>query len=598
MTSGLAETCDANSVSVTVYDVAGKLVFGPGCFDGETAVCKLRQRLLSLQPAREPDFPWKPDVRTTIELEKNGQALLDDHVLSGSAAELTMIVVEKEFQRDGLQLEDVIGRIEEHIGKCRGLFVHGSWLYSYKPADDIDLFAVVEPRAPIRPFQGGTLDNEAGNLMGLDTCFGRVQVALLDIEDFFTKLQAMDLTVWTFLSVPECFVLKPLLDERLKSAVINRTLLKEAVLAFADYKYLSAVMAGFRREDCCKLIYYAFRALELGRQLIVHGRIVDFKAGNVWYERARQFFQALCAAIADWVASSYSKDSQDVVQALFARSFQQEAHAFCIAADERVGAESQSTTSANVTGGLCDKPLQGEHGDATCSLLCGHEFLVADIASSIRKQFLAEVRFRWNEDRYAYDKVHPEAICPSCAQSVRLLLNDSRLANRLLLVNSQALPGANAALLILYDETINFHQHDIYLANWATALTTGDIDKTMATMSDEQLAAMATGAGLLCKSSWLTKLSFDHRQSLQHRICETMAGKERAKLYYRFTQASVDELSKLDKHKIAGTTVVAGKLVTAEQVAKMRKSGMRLDDMVEEGLLTVVWLSALEAEEL
>eukprot|EP00930_Biecheleria_cincta_P055703 TRINITY_DN41997_c0_g1_i1.p1 TRINITY_DN41997_c0_g1~~TRINITY_DN41997_c0_g1_i1.p1 ORF type:complete len:504 (-),score=105.85 TRINITY_DN41997_c0_g1_i1:6-1517(-) len=473
-----ATTVQQLPVTVTVFQVGGgALLLGPVDFQTESVVRDVRSQLLAKQQELQHEFPWQPKRRVEVQLLLGDQLLKDDEdnpQFSGNI-ELTAVLHEVEVKREGLTLEDVIRVIEEGKGgmsdwrggsKCLGLYVHGSWAYSYKAADDVDLLAVVEePPQKCRIRQGGSACE-----LELRTCFGAVQVIILTREQFTAKLEAMDLTALTCLSLPPCFVLREFEDERARNLALDIPLLKESIIAFADAKYLSAVLHGFGDKAGCKLVYYAFRAIEMGIQLLTHGQIVEFRAGKEWYEKA---CSACEEAIDDAPQKSYY---QDFVQAMFARDFEQQIQRFLQCCDGGVTAAAvveNSRPAADDTCKLCQQPL-GEKGgaksDMWCQLVnCGHYFHSKCMAVSVQTQHLQVKRYWKNQDLCAWDISHPIAKCPTCDTSVRLELSAHRAKNLRRVLHDQPLERAGAALHLLYKSTINFHCLLRY-SSWDTAV--------------------------------------------------------------------------------------------------------------------------------
>lgn len=458
-------------ITLTVRGMSGKVLFGPTKLARPAAVREVRAAISASQPALPRAYPWQPQITRKVVLMRAGSpgsgVLSDDAVLDEDQAELEAVVTDVEEQREGLQVEDVFQLLREHYGELRALYVHGSWVNGNKEPADVDLFAVVDTtgRGQQRRFQGGCLENDDGNLYGLDTCFGKVQVAILTVDDFWLRLQSMDPTVWFLLSLPDSFVLRRFSDERLSGLAVDRTLLEASVLGVADVKFLEATLT-----PGAKAVFYAFRILELGRQLALNeGKIVDFTAANKWYDRALQVEAAVNEVLKEngVDASSRTFFFEDLIPAFFARDFEAQRQR-CL--DAFAGTADLGGTDAAPPSGHCtlSRELIGED---VCHLCCGHAFqpvcLIKHAADQVAS---AKPHFWWNDDRIMWSRLTPKVSCPTCQKSVRVDMDRERTANLTSIIRERPLDGAAAPLLILYSNTINFHTLFSY-TSWDGSVT-------------------------------------------------------------------------------------------------------------------------------
>lgn len=307
------------------------------------------------------------------------------------------------------------------------------------------------------------------------TCFGKVNVVVMSVEAWFGLLASMDLTVLTCLWLPEEFVLKRMEDERMKNFILNPGLFKDSVLALADYKWLSAVLSGFKRESDCKLIYYAFRVLAMGNQVLMHGRIVDFKAGSQWFQRALCVWEKLKAVDDQWLPFRAQReerregrsDGQDVVQAIFTYEFEREVKRFQAAAAQVPFVHDRSD-------GLVCSECHDDQG-MICQLAnCSHQFHVECISSAVRSQYFSATRFFLNDDIGSADPCHPIAKCPVCSASVRAALEPARSENLRSAMQDRPLAGAELPPFILYDSTITWHVYWRY-SRWDEAVEASEM---------------------------------------------------------------------------------------------------------------------------
>eukprot|EP00929_Paragymnodinium_shiwhaense_P057075 TRINITY_DN28564_c0_g1_i1.p1 TRINITY_DN28564_c0_g1~~TRINITY_DN28564_c0_g1_i1.p1 ORF type:complete len:550 (-),score=67.18 TRINITY_DN28564_c0_g1_i1:906-2555(-) len=510
----------SESISITVLDLSGTQVLEPLEVDAKDAVRTARTKVLALQPHDlTVSYPWQPVREVEIELFVQGSPVADGYVLSGPAAELSCIVTITEHPRDP-SMEHVISEIEEACdSECVGLYVHGSWLSRYKEPDDVDLLAIV-----------GDKDNPG--YVEDAVIVGPFHIYCLPLSDWIGKLQAMDPSILPCLSLPEPFVLKRLEHDCMKNLKIDLPRLRQAVLAFADVKWLSAVIGGLHIDTsiskngksrrsraqsetlACKKIYFAFRALQIGSQLAKSGSVTDFKAGIEWYRRARD--------LASFLEVDETPEGWDMVQVVFARDFQQAVELFCALCDKASALCGRPLGSAGhgavhklrarpqqTSCGLCGMQLvpSGSVAFHSCHLAnCEHTFHLRCICDWIRK------KYRKVDKKTIYDtmvdygcwastygtRFVPEPGCPVCEESVRLQLDKRRLENRFAMMRLQPLDGSNASLFLPYFELCcdgdrlfayrKFEEHAQMRARW------------IAEQEQERLAVQASVARMAAHS--------------------------------------------------------------------------------------------------
>eukprot|EP00929_Paragymnodinium_shiwhaense_P025985 TRINITY_DN15566_c0_g1_i1.p1 TRINITY_DN15566_c0_g1~~TRINITY_DN15566_c0_g1_i1.p1 ORF type:complete len:480 (-),score=57.20 TRINITY_DN15566_c0_g1_i1:588-1973(-) len=389
-------------VAVTVLNAAGEAVFEAQDLQPTSAVRTVREAVLALQPeVGESTYPWQPEVSIEIVLFLDANAIDDTYLLAGPVVELTCVVSRVEHARVGKpSLEEIVAGIEQHChAKCLGLYVQGSWVAQYKKPQDVDLFAIVEEREEF-----GYCEDEVN--------IGDFHICCFTLEDWIGKLQSMDPSLLPCLSLPEQFVLRRLDDERMYKLKIDMALLRQAVLALADVKWLAAMIGGLHlRHDwglhlhhdwvrpggskeelkdtmSCKKVYFAFRALEMGCQLASTGCITDFQCAIEWYERAIK--------LACRLKIKEQPEGWDIVQAAFAHDFQQAVARFCAVCDGKPPPAYMRPSPMQVACGLCGRELlekvpstgRASPDIDTCYLVnCGHAVHSRCIADWIRKKF-------------------------------------------------------------------------------------------------------------------------------------------------------------------------------------------------------------------
>jgi Zn-finger protein len=204
---------------------------------------------------------------------------------------------------------DVLDELESNWGPCVALYVHGSVLWQNKSPADIDLLAVVD-EPTLRPIFSASVDSQFK--------LGKFEVSVYSRSFWLQKLALMDITMLTCLSLPAKFVLheaKHFLEE-VHSVRVRPLQLLESSHAYAEYTWVKAriLLQGGDVHKSCKNVSNAFRLLEIAAQILEHDRISDFHAANVWWERSFRAYNDFSIEATDW----------DMVEALFARSFQQE----------------------------------------------------------------------------------------------------------------------------------------------------------------------------------------------------------------------------------------------------------------------------------
>jgi hypothetical protein len=465
------------TVVVTVFDLNGTEIIAEDTFDVSTAVKEIRTQVHTLKMSSLPEIqrlPWEPIIKTRVDLVHNDQLIDDSYLFQEQQAHVQALIQEYEEHREGKQLSDIYDTIEREAGKCLGLYVHGSWAYGYKNPDDVDMLAVVDPftvqRAYRHTHQGGSC-----GYFDLKTCFGSVNICCIAADAFYAKVMSMDITLLTCLSLPERFVLRAWKDQRLDDIKIDVALLKRSIVAFSDYKWLSAVISGFGARSNGKEIYYAFRALQMGKQLASHGKIIDFEAGTDIYVRACLAFDVLTNAgllanQTDTGRKWYS--TPDMVQASFARAFQMLVHDFEATVDGRPGVAADEEDQLSVCD-LCKGKIESD--DIACELVnCKHSFHSICLATTIQLQYKDSGRLWYCDDRGSWLPCHPFGTCPVCQASVRLPIGDVRARNLLQILFDRPLEGTLSPPLVVYRTTINFHSLLSYIC-WNDAFEQGSL---------------------------------------------------------------------------------------------------------------------------
>lgn len=210
--------------------------------------------------------------------------------------------LEKEFT-----INDVLVELEESWGPCVALYVHGSSVFSNKPPNDIDLLAVVSTPT-LRP----VLDATRASQFILD----RYEVSVYTVEFWLQKLNLMDLTMLTTLSLPKRFVHRELdwFSVQVHAVGLVPVQLYESIVSYAEYTWVLArerLNGEGNVRKSCKDAYFAFRVLELGVQLMEHGCIVEFHAANTWWDEVQKLYDEVAIQPGDW----------DVVEPCLANSF-------------------------------------------------------------------------------------------------------------------------------------------------------------------------------------------------------------------------------------------------------------------------------------
>jgi len=279
-------------------------------------------------------------------------------------------------------VDDVLQEVERNWGPCAAMYYHGSTIFGNKKPTDIDLLAVVD-EPTLRPVKAATTDAQFS--------MGPFEVSVYTRSFWLRKLEEMDLTMLTCLSLPPHFVVRSLDDDRAKNLQIDIEKLSEAIISYAEYTWLKARRVLLQWKDAhksSKNVYFVFRVLEFGRQLVTHGGIVDFTAANPWWEHIENIYTSLGIQPKplDW----------EIVQAVLAGDFQQERDRFlgCVSAKQSGSEEvpepgepgpcvcEQSTSDRCA---VCLDSLRPDSTSKPCTLAsCGHTFHPDCIAQCIR----------------------------------------------------------------------------------------------------------------------------------------------------------------------------------------------------------------------
>eukprot|EP00439_Symbiodinium_sp_Y106_P022805 s2521_g2.t2 len=210
------------------------------------------------------------------------------------------------------ELRAVLTEIEENWGRCVGLYIHGSTIFSNKQPKDLDLLAIVDEAKQV--IASGSKEAQF--------VLGRCEVSVYERDFWLRRLEAMDLTMLTCISTPKHFVLLEIDDPRVRNLTLPLDVLEESVASYAEYTWLKAHrrMDGKGKDlySAAKNCYFAFRILCFGQQLIQNGRIPDLTAANPKYEVVQSVFDALSVEPGEW----------DVVEAIFGRLFRTELETF------------------------------------------------------------------------------------------------------------------------------------------------------------------------------------------------------------------------------------------------------------------------------
>mmetsp|Transcript_42401 Transcript_42401/g.98199 ORF Transcript_42401/g.98199 Transcript_42401/m.98199 type:complete len:287 (-) Transcript_42401:86-946(-) len=112
----------------------------------------------------------------------------------------------------------------------------------------------------------------------------------------------MDLTMLTCASLPSRFVLREL-EPSLRSAHLDVLKLHASITSVAEFTWVKAHFMLEKKKDVYKSsknVYFVFRVLELGQQLLQHGRISDFTAANSWWDHVSELFERLSVRPGEW----------------------------------------------------------------------------------------------------------------------------------------------------------------------------------------------------------------------------------------------------------------------------------------------------------
>mmetsp|Transcript_77219 Transcript_77219/g.213538 ORF Transcript_77219/g.213538 Transcript_77219/m.213538 type:complete len:560 (+) Transcript_77219:104-1783(+) len=187
---------------------------------------------------------------------------------------------------------DVIREVERRWGPCLALYVHGSSIFANKPPEDVDLLAVVgEPNHHDVP--SGT---------GSQFKLGKYEVSVYTRSKWTRKMEEMDLTMLTNASLPSQFILHEK-DPELRSAKVVPAKLFESAVAYAEFTWVKAYVMLEQKNDVYKAkknASYVFRVLELACQLMEHGRIMNFRAANLWWTWIEHLWVTLRIQRGDW----------------------------------------------------------------------------------------------------------------------------------------------------------------------------------------------------------------------------------------------------------------------------------------------------------
>jgi len=318
---------------------------------------------------------------------------------------------------DEATIDDVLVELDGNWGPCVGLYYHGSVIFGNKNPHDVDLLAIID-EPTLRPLKASSKDSQF--------TLGRYEVSVFTRDFWLRKLEEMDLTMLTCLSLAPEFVARPLEDRRMKEAIVDLGKLRESIVSYAEYTWLKARRVLERWKDVYKAsknIYFVFRVLEFGVQLAEHKRIVNFTAANHWWGHIRDIFDALQIGTADW----------EVIEAIVANDAAGELARFIASTEAGAGpsdggrpmscAPVRRNRRGDVTCAMCLGPLEpdedtadpgAEAGEAdpgqqvVTLVRCGHAFHRRCIASWLRADGF-------------------KSACPTCRQSVRLPM-DERLA--------------------------------------------------------------------------------------------------------------------------------------------------------------------------
>uniref|UniRef100_A0A7S3LB99 RING-type domain-containing protein n=1 Tax=Amphora coffeiformis TaxID=265554 RepID=A0A7S3LB99_9STRA len=289
-------------------------------------------------------------------------------------------------------IQEIIAQINNEWGPCISLYVHGSsvFLEDVVTPKDIDLLAIVDD---------GVDDNRLKQDIQCDSSdsqfqHGPYEVTVYTKSVWFAKLAAMDLTMITCAYLPRRFVLQEFKDPKMQQMTwkdpASRLELVQSIWSYAEYTWKKARRVLDRWRDpykSSKNVYFVFRLLELGCQLLLHDKIVDFQAANPWYFEIQKLYQ------------NYNIQSGDfeLVEAALARSYEQEIARFQELALQRntpTLEERKDNSKGNrgkETCSICLYPCdsyKSEQSDTetVCTLLCGHTFHLHCMTEWIRRE--------------------------------------------------------------------------------------------------------------------------------------------------------------------------------------------------------------------
>lgn len=292
-------------------------------------------------------------------------------------------------------IKEIIDQINREWGPCIGLYVHGSsvFLEDVVTPKDVDLLAVVDDDDDKlkREIKCASPDSQFE--------YGSYEVSVYAKSFWFAKLAAMDLTMITCAYLPSRFVLRELHDPRLQQMTwkdpARRMELVQSVWSYAEYTWIKARRVLDRWEDpykSSKNVYFVFRILELGCQLLTHDKILDFHAANRRYFEIRNLYETYNILPGDFelVEAALARSYEDEIARFQAAVHPQKPPAFALS--ERTESPSEpSNESCSICLYPCDSGDRSENDETgsahgICTLLCGHTFHLHCVAELIRRE--------------------------------------------------------------------------------------------------------------------------------------------------------------------------------------------------------------------
>lgn len=175
--------------------------------------------------------------------------------------------------------------------QVHAIFIFGSTIHRLKGhvPKDVDILVVLTPRPGMQWPEKQIKQFHSG----------RCEVSVVEKEFFFKKQEEMYLQAWICRYTPPQFVLKPFDGDdarRFQNCKIDLPQLQKSILSYVVERWhkLRRVLDKWKNPyKAKKIVYYIFRALKLGCQLVESGEIQNLAVANEEYLQLTRIFEDL-----------------------------------------------------------------------------------------------------------------------------------------------------------------------------------------------------------------------------------------------------------------------------------------------------------------